>query len=180
MRPVPPPGAVIAVIESDECCSSAPCTGRLWDESMQKPSFVAMSAGEWSTFTATMGMHIRHYRKEGWGFGFLAFGIAIGMLFHPSIGPIGRQISSDRRRLYTSSTVDVEADSGTPDKDGTYLAWGDYMHACEAGCKYADTLIANASVGSCAQHGQVRVEASRTRSLALCPCLPPHAVGAGR
>ena len=58
--------SAVVVIESDECCTMEPCTGRHWDRSLEKPDFVDMSQAEWSSFVSTMHHHVRSYKAEGW------------------------------------------------------------------------------------------------------------------
>jgi len=161
MRQQPPPGSVVFVIESEECCSDEPIRGRKWDATMPKPSFVNLSSSEWSNFVGTMGGKVRSYKKEGYGTIILILGILLGtFVFHPAIGVLGRSISGiaeEGRRLSDETGIldvhplrrlgdetEVAATHSAEDgpfpggKDATYLTWGDYAAACTTGCYYAD------------------------------------------
>lgn len=97
-RPQPPPGSVVAVIESDECCAPEPMCGRKWDMGMQKPGFVQMSSSEWSSFVSTMNRHVKSYKQEGWGSIAMIILLLVGIIvFHPSIGFVGRSMTFGRR-----------------------------------------------------------------------------------
>tara|TARA_B110001452_G_scaffold256882_1_gene250621 strand:+ start:77 stop:955 length:879 start_codon:yes stop_codon:yes gene_type:complete len=73
--------SAVVVIESDECCTMEPCTGRHWDRSLEKPDFVDMSQAEWSSFVSTMHHHVRSYKAEGWAMCILLL-IPIGMILN--------------------------------------------------------------------------------------------------
>ena len=87
-RPQPPPNSTIIEIESDDCCSQEPLTGRNFDVSRAKPGFFTKSDGEWQTFKDEMAALVKQYRREGIAFLFLPVVIITGLLFHPSFGPI--------------------------------------------------------------------------------------------
>lgn len=71
----------VVVIESDECCTMEPCSGRHWDRALDKPDFVDMSQAEWSSFVSTMHRHVRSYKPEGWATCILLL-IPIGMILN--------------------------------------------------------------------------------------------------
>lgn len=151
-RPQPPAGAFIFEIESDQCCTCEPCTGRKWDDNMQKPAHASMSPSEWENFVGSMGKLVRSYRKEARSVLPMIICIfAAIILFHPAFGVLGRAMSFGcRRRLEEHSTrpegrrglstypMEVAA-SNTIEKDATYFNWEEYKTACNAGCTYTTT-----------------------------------------
>ena len=53
-RPMPPPGATVVDIESDECCTCEPLVGRKWDAGLAKPAYVQLSDAAWQDFNNEM------------------------------------------------------------------------------------------------------------------------------
>jgi len=90
----PPPGSVTIVVESGECCAPEACCGRKFDEMTPQPPFCDLSSSVYSSFMSQVGAKIKQYRPEGWG----ALGLVITfggfILFHPSIGPVGRSLEN--------------------------------------------------------------------------------------
>ena len=51
---MPPPGATVVDIESDECCTCEPLVGRKWDAGLAKPAYVQLSDTAWQDFNNEM------------------------------------------------------------------------------------------------------------------------------
>lgn len=87
-RAMPPPGATVVEIESEECCSCEPLTGRKWDAALSKPAYVQLSEGAWQDFNNEMLRKVKSYRREGIAPVVFATSMFFGfVLFHPSFGP---------------------------------------------------------------------------------------------
>ena len=165
-RPLPPAGAAVIEIESDECCTCEPLVGRKWDNSLPQPQFVRMSAGSWSGFVQTMGNHVRKYRAEARAFPMMFVAIVLGLaLFHPAFGAVARG-SIGRRRLNASNasnatiTSEYMRTSSSPNMSTASVTWDEYGRACRAGCSYADVSVAiggvqnsGSSCGACNNSG---------------------------
>ena len=98
LRAPPPAGTTVVVIESDECCTKEPLTGRQFDRSLSKPSFYQKSEGEWQAFLSKMERLVKSYRKEAVGMYLIPVVVLVFILFHPSFGPVRRSL---RGRSYT-------------------------------------------------------------------------------
>ena len=96
-RPMPPPGATVVDIESDECCTCEPLVGRKWDAGLAKPAYVQLSDAAWQDFNNEMLRKVSSYRREG--VGPLVFGTCMFLgivLFHPAFGPVAMAMEDNQ------------------------------------------------------------------------------------
>ena len=78
------PGSVTVVVESDECCTMEPCTGRTFDRNLPKPDFVHLSDASWRNFVGEMHANVRSYKPESWALPILLL-IPIGAILNNSV-----------------------------------------------------------------------------------------------
>ena len=94
---MPPPGATVVDIESDECCTCEPLVGRKWDAGLAKPADVQLSDAAWQDFNNEMLRKVSSYRREG--VGPLVFGTCMFLgivLFHPAFGPVAMAMEDNQ------------------------------------------------------------------------------------
>ena len=94
---MPPPGATVVDIESDECCTCEPLVGRKWDAGLAKPAYVQLSDAAWQDFNNEMLRKVSSYRREG--VGPLVFGTCMFLgivLFHPAFGPVAMAMEDNQ------------------------------------------------------------------------------------
>lgn len=115
-RQQPPTGSQVTVIESDDCCACGPCGGRTFDVHSRKPDFVLMSDGAWHDFTTTMAGHVKRYRGEARTTFVLIFSIIFALVvFHPTLGFVGRSMTFGRRLGFAREVDVLEATAHLPE-----------------------------------------------------------------